>query len=282
MMSDRDVRKADSEDVKEECWGLPPTFNLFAAHETRSVFYPPPTACDDCCHSFEIECIEPNSPLDINNKTTSSNECDATGHCVWTGAFLLIQCLRQLSRLDIRNKRVIEYGAGTGIGGLSFLLSNDDSIVPSFVCFTDYDEHALKVCKRNCELNNIHESRYSIRTLTWGRDETVGKFDIALATDVLYDVDLIEPLCVSVSKAIPIDGLFILSHIPRACYNENNPPEAVENLEQYIIDQAYKFGMAVTEIIRPPSQMDDTGLVDWGITRSSFYGGGILVFRRVH
>lgn len=30
MMSDRDVRKADSEDVKEECWGLPPTFNLFA------------------------------------------------------------------------------------------------------------------------------------------------------------------------------------------------------------------------------------------------------------
>ena len=194
---------------------------------------------------------------------------------------MLVQCLGELSRLEIREKRVIEYGAGTGIGGLSFLMSNDDSIVPSFVCFTDYDERALEVCKRNCELNNVRESNYSIRALTWGRDETGCEFDIALATDVLYDVDLIEPLCVSVSKAIPLDGLFILSHIPRACYNENNPPEAVENLEQYIIDQAYKFGMALDEIIRPPGQMDESGLVDWGITKSSFCGGAILVFRRV-
>ena len=194
---------------------------------------------------------------------------------------MLIQCIHQLSKLDIRKKRVIEYGAGTGIGGLSFLLSNDDAIVPSFVCFTDYDEHALEVCKRNCELNNIHGSSYSIKALTWGRDQTEGEFDVALATDVLYDVDLIDPLFATVSKAIPIDGLFILSHIPRACYNENNPPEAVENLEQYIIDQAIRFGMALAEIIRPPSEIDDSGLVDWGITKSSFYGGGILVFRRV-
>jgi hypothetical protein len=57
--------------------------------------------------------------------------------------------------------------------------------------------------------------------LTWGKDDHItGMFDIALATDVLYDVDLIEPLFKTVSKLIPSDGVFILSHIPRACYNE--------------------------------------------------------------
>ena len=70
-------------------------------------------------------------------------------------------------------------------------------------------------------------------------------FDIALATDVLYDVDLIEPLFTTVSRCIPSKGIFILSHIPRACYNEGNPPEAVEDLEIYII-----FSIGITTVSR--------------------------------
>ena len=213
----------DDDKVEEECWGLPSDFELFTKHEIQEVYYP---ATDDAStpHSFRIECIEPDTPLDINNKSTSSSEYDATGHCVWAGALLLTRCIHELERFDVRGKRVIEFGCGTGVGGLAMMLANSSSVVPSYLCFTDNDPDALKVCARNCKLNNLPDESYSIRELTWGEatadDADVELFDIALATDVLYDVDLIDPLFTTISTCIPPKSLFILSHIPRACYNE--------------------------------------------------------------
>ena len=97
---------------------------------------------------------------------------------------------------------------------------------------------------------------------------------------VLYDVDLIEPLFTTVSRCIPSKGIFILSHIPRACYNEGNPPEAVEDLEKYIIDQAVNYNLHLEEIIRPPKEDGLTPeILDW-CPVTSFIGGGILLLRR--
>ena len=57
--------------------------------------------------------------------------------------------------------------------------------------------------------------------------------------------------------------IFILSHVPRACYNDNNPPEAVENLEKYIIDQAReKYGLYLKDV---------GSLVNVGITKNENY-----------
>jgi hypothetical protein len=54
-------------------------------------------------------------------------------------------------------------------------------------------------------------------------------------------------------------GIFILSHVPRACYNDNNPPEAVEDLEKYIIDQARdNYGLKLINLIRPPSSLSSS------------------------
>lgn len=285
--------RAPKDDVdtcaEEECWDLPADFDLYAKHEVGQVFYPTNknNGCSDAPHhSFRIECIEPDTPLDINNQTQSSNEYDATGHCVWAGAFLLVQCIHELENFDIGNKRMIEFGCGTGIGGLAMILArNTSSAVPSHVCFSDNDPDALKVCKRNCELNDLSETCYTIKELTWGEDAvedaTNNTYDVALATDVLYDVDLIEPLFTSISRCIPSNGIFILSHIPRACYNEGNPPEAVEDLEKYIVDQAVKYSLRLIEIIRPPKEEEDFAkdLLDW-CPATAFFGGGILIFRR--
>lgn len=281
---DNDQASIDAEE-EEECWDLPADFNLYAKHEVGQVYYPAPNnGYDDnvARQSFRIECIEPDTPLDINNKSISSSQYDATGHCVWAGAFLLIQCIHELKKYDIVNKRMIELGCGTGIGGLAMMLVNNTSIAPSNMCFTDNDPDALKVCERNCKLNNLPDASYSIKELTWGEDHSDQKylFDVALATDVLYDVDLIEPLFTTVSRCIPSEGIFILSHIPRACYNEGNPPEAVEDLEKYIIDQAVIYNLHLEAIIRPPKEDDFTPeMVDW-CPVTSFLGGGILVFRR--
>jgi len=141
----------------------------------------------------------------------------------------------------------------------------------------------LGVCERNCQLNGLIEGEsYTIQELTWGSGDNCysdhlrnGSFDVVLATDVLYDVDLIHPLFSTVSRLLSTEnknenrgescqggcddhvdnfknsGIFILSHIPRACYNDNNPPEAVENLEKYIVDQAReKYGLYLKDVIR--------------------------------
>ena len=90
------------EAVVEECWDLDDDFDLYARHEIRTVHFP----CGS--QSFQIECVEPNSPLDINNKSQSSSQYDATGHCVWAGAFLLIQCIHELENVvDTKNRTIM-------------------------------------------------------------------------------------------------------------------------------------------------------------------------------
>ena len=266
----------------EEAWDLPHDFDLFAKHEVGKVFYPT-TDNSKCTHGFQIECIEPDSPLDILNRKESSSEYDATGHCVWAGAFLLIQCIHELEQFSLENKSVIEYGCGTGIGGLAMVLA-DENVKPSNICFTDNDPDALKVCKRNCELNNLSQALYSVKELGWGEESghiLDGElFDVALATDVLYDVDLIDPLFTSVSTQISPGGIFILSHIPRACYNDNNPPEAVDDLEKYIIDQAANYSLVLERNIQPPEEDElHEELLEW-CPKAAFEGGAVLIFRR--
>jgi hypothetical protein len=237
------VVQADDE-AKEECWNLPADFSLYTKHEIKQVYFPR-RKCDgddddddDDSSSnvrqsscFRIECINPNSPLDISNNGTSSSLYDATGHCVWAGAFLLIQCVYELLNIlreDIGGKRMIEFGCGTGIGGIVILLANevDDTnnapIIPSHVTFTDNDPSALRICDRNCKLNSISESSYSVSELTWGDevDTDSALFDVGLATDALYDEKMIIPLFKTVSRCVIPGGVFILSHIPRACFEE--------------------------------------------------------------
>ncbi|KAL9188952.1 hypothetical protein ACHAXT_011442 [Thalassiosira profunda] len=309
-MAARDCNcKASTAVAEEEAWALPADFDLYATHEIREVRYPPKPqhiTCADggaddghctandggsdnntserAAHSFRIESVEPSSPLDINNAALSSYKYDATGHCVWAGAFLLIQCLHELEKCRMGGERVIELGCGTGIGGLVLLLSDNARIVPSHVCFTDNDPDALKLCERNCKLNNLPEDSCSIQELEWGEEKETDRgvlFDAAYATDVLYDVELIEPLFTTVARCIPPNGIFVLSHIPRACYNEGNPPEAVMDLEGYISDQAKNYGLQLVEIIRSPKEDKVSPEIREWCPASSFIGGGILVFRRL-
>ena len=276
--------QASSIEVEEEKWDLPKDFDLFSKHELRKIYYPNVNDDDDNRHSFEIECLEPSSPLDVINKSESENQYDATGHCVWTGAFLLIQCMDELlSIVSTKNKRIIELGCGTGIGGLGIILASKET-KPDMVCFTDADPAVLEVCRRNCDLNELAEdSSYSIRQLTWGEGDAssnMGTFDVALATDVLYDIDLCSPIFTTVSQCIPVGAPFILSHVPRACYNEGNPPEAIENLEQYIIDRAKEHGLHLEIVIRPPHQDElQEELLSW-YSKDAFSGSGILIFRK--
>lgn len=361
-------------DFVEESWNLPSDFDLYSKYQIRKVFLPKkerklqPSETNNKfqrkCNGiqsdertlpfFNIECIEPNSPLDILNKSSSLAQFDATGHCVWTGAFLLISCMNEIidfieeniqsaelivkeSGLDEVNKsqlRMIELGCGTGVGGLSIMMSSLNSCshpsdhkdnqeyLKSLItcCFTDEDPAVLKVCERNCQLNGLTKGdSYSIEELRWGDEKNPfmqqqkERCDIVLATDVLYDIDLLPPLFETASMLLRQGlsdeskdikgphakgsmnhsrsnrGIFILSHVPRACYNDNNPPEAVEDLEKYIIDQAKeKYGLELMTIIKPSTEpvvgmkdeVDDDSSFFFENAVDSFTGAAILIFKK--
>lgn len=149
--------------------------------------------------------------------------------------------------------RVCELGCGTGGAGIALLLfssassSVDEDATGSnrrthhsashpgtchpcghhHVVFTDSDAESLDLCKRNCELNQIHPDHYSQHLLVWGQhppdesdDELLRKhsFDTVLATDVVYDLKMIPPMLGTVDYLLKKDGgHLILSHVPRFC-----------------------------------------------------------------
>lgn len=266
-----------------------------------------PAKVNDCCCSIDIECIEPTTPLDISNTSLSSKEYDGSGHCVWTGAFLLIQCMNEI--LDIilthhgsdKTLHMIELGCGTGIGQLALMsaIKAKSHSCRIHGCFTDADPAVLNLCQRNCLLNHLPQDSYSIQELTWGQDYTNitvnSNFDIVLATDVLYDIDMLHPLFATASQLLSSSSsslspsslsknqhkMFILSHIPRACYNDNNPPEAMENLEKYIVDQGSKhYGLSLYQVIRPPISEKLSSQVLEFCSKESFHGSAIFIFQK--
>ena len=63
----------------------------------------------------------------------------------------------------------------------------------------------------------------------------------------------------------------------------DSPPEAVVNLEKYIIDMAAKFDLDMEEILRPSLTSEENGTTPASIDcrqMSSFSGGGIIIFRK--
>ena len=315
--------------VLEEDWGLPLDFNLFAQHERHKVyFYPTDQDNDDDneksetrndAHQLKIdrridssslaprsffwlEYVEELTPLDMMQ--LSSGVHDATGNCVWTGAYLFLAALSYFDFYNayIHGKSIFELGSGTGLAGLACLLRrsteatqinralSDDgpeaissdvdalnrrtaATMKTRVCFTDSDPAALDLCQRNCHHNQISDDQYQISQHMWGSSSSPFSFleslcnssktnttksslswscfHTVIAADILYDIAMLGPIFQSARHALlagkdhhsdPQDndvdeenkdnhrsktvvvGHFLLSHVPRACYTEENPP----------------------------------------------------------
>jgi predicted nicotinamide N-methyase len=254
-----DCLTADEEEERIDDWNLEFDFHMFAQHETRKIYSANLRTADDASMSsryIQVECVEDLTPLDMMN--LGSGIHDATGHCVWTGAFLFVDGLHALQEY-FAGKRVVELGSGTGVGGIALLRS--ECAVPSYACMTDADPNALDLCRRNCQHNELLS--YKVAQLTWGDkippelfemedDSSPGTFDTVLATDVLYDIGLLPPLF---QTAVDCLGgasgrrTFVLSHVPRACYSTEHP--VVDNLETHIVERAKEFGFVLEKLLRP-------------------------------
>lgn len=237
-----------TEHVEEEDWSAFLSGNTsitgFAQHELHSIRI-------SSSLTLDLECVSNLSPLDMMNLWNGSH--DATGHKIWMGALFFVEVIARRNDIQeyFRNKNVLELGCGTGIAGLTLLLSRTSR--PSFVQFTDSDSSALDLCRGNCRRNLAVAASpiYDVSSLDWGlSDKKDIFFDTILATDVLYDIASLSPLLSTVKGHLRVKGFFLLAHVPRASL-PGDSSVSHEDLERYIIQQANIHGLVLIDVIRP-------------------------------
>jgi len=93
---------------------------------------------------------------------------------------------------------VLELGSGVGLVGLAALARGDR------VLFSDLSEAALAACRINARLNGF--SAPEVRILDWRKTADI-EADVVLASDVLYDSALHEPLLRTIEAVLRPGGV---------------------------------------------------------------------------
>ena len=92
-------------------------------------------------------------------------------------------------------KRVLELGCGTGLVGIVTAMTT----AAAAVTLTDFDPTVLEVAAANLALNVPHNADHSVKKLDWFNiasesEGWIGAVDMIVASDVVYDPDLVPPL----------------------------------------------------------------------------------------
>ena len=119
-------------------------------------------------------------------------------------------CLEALQELDIKGKRVLDLGSGSGILGLASLLLGAESVL---AC--DVDPKAADAARENAALNDLGGGRYETRTADILQDTAAWNalgagYDLVLANIV---ADVIIPLSAMTPAVLAKDGYFLCSGI---------------------------------------------------------------------
>jgi gluconokinase len=126
-----------------------------------------------------------------------------TGAVVWDGAVLLARA--NALEPPERKRDVLELGAGCGLAGLAWALTEDCNLT-----LTDRP-HRLRALRENAARNGVEAT---VAALDWTRAE-FGAYDVVLAADCVYDEALATPLVRAMSYAMR-DGSVALVTVDEA------------------------------------------------------------------
>jgi predicted nicotinamide N-methyase len=166
------------------------------------------------------------------------------GLMLWAAAIGIAERLAEEPAL-VAGKRVLELGAGVGLPGLSA------AALGATVTQTDYQDDALNLARYNAQANRIHS--ITVRPGDWRDFFTDGlPYDLVIASDVLYERTLHEPLAALLPELVAPNGAILISDPLR--------PQALEFLEKQIEAQSawqvsYE-GRRVTVPGKPPEIKD--------------------------
>lgn len=264
------INQKDDDNVQEEDWSeIMSSSDLaggFARHDHEEGISLVNT--DGC--TIHISSTASLSPLDMMNLSWGLH--DTTGHRIWMGARLFLRTLPQLEAYFL-NRKVLELGSGTGLSGIAV----SKYFSTKSLVLTDFSDSVLDLCRSNVARNqdegvikDVNSSTCCIQVaeLTWGESlaDSDSKFDTVFATDVLYDIQSWVPLLQTVVKSLRNEGIFLLSHVPRAALPEGED----RSLEEYLIYHAKSYNLHQVSTLRP-SDLSDKFDVDMEETGASIF-----------
>lgn len=189
----------------------------------------------DPTESFQFQFGIDGEPVEIelNGFKSDSDEIwQSTGLTLWKASEYLCRYLvthRNGEHLDLslklqrsnNRRRVLELGAGLGLVGI---LAHRISSVQSHIMLTDGDTDALPYLRENVEQNKAtHMGSIDCSQLIWGQETSLDflkkqkeeRFDVILASDIIYSPVIIQPLWETIKTLLDPRGTFVMAYARR-------------------------------------------------------------------
>lgn len=184
-----------------------------------------------------------------------------TGATVWPASMVLIKYLEKNAKL-IKNKSVVDLGAGTGITSIAASVLGATRVV----C-TDGTASVVQLAKDNVKHNSEHiPNMITVREYWWGNGSFGSEtFDVLLISDcVLPKLYPIAPLVAALDELLGIESIAIVSYEHRY-YLDYDPRDKFREL-------ALKRGLTIRVV--PQSEQDPIYSVDdieiWEVRRRKY------------
>lgn len=182
---------------------------------------------------FKFEVDKETVEINLDGYKANSDEIwQSTGLTIWRASEYLCHyivkhkddedmdlCRKQSSAKD--KKRILELGAGLGLVGI---LAHRIASPQCEVVLTDGDSEALPHLRENVDANKDEQKGLvQCKQLIWGEETSLEflelqkqeKFDIILASDIVYSPIIIKPLWETIKCLLEQDGLFVMAYAKR-------------------------------------------------------------------
>lgn len=131
------------------------------------------------------------------------------GALAWKSGIYLANYLVDVYAKGVRPRRVLELGAGIGLGGVCIDKLNQGREDDWQVVLTDGDDAVMLILQVHLRLNRCQQ-RTTAEKLCWGSASSDfaahhGRFDFILGADVVYEETSIRPLWTTVSALLSRD-----------------------------------------------------------------------------
>ncbi len=133
----------------------------------------------------------PTNVADVAEETTTTDYDDAVvlygaGDVIWPASEAFARLVAHVPSL-VKGKRVIDVGCGLGLVSVAAILSEAQAVLAA-----DGDEEVLKMTRKSVERMSMDartHGEHEVEKLDWTNVEEwpEHEFDVALASDVLYD-----------------------------------------------------------------------------------------------
>ncbi len=109
------------------------------------------------------------------------------------------------SGFNVKGKTLLELGSGVGLSGLVAAIKG------AKVTFSDCVPDALQTAKLNTIANGLHERDAEFRILDWEVPCPLGRFDIIIGSEIVYEYFFHGSLTDLILSALKEDGVILLA-----------------------------------------------------------------------